>query len=109
MERDIVSTFKLFLPHSIEKIIMESTNLEVRRRFGDQWVEMDSTEFNAYIDLLILIGLYKSKGEVVANLWDFNTGRHIMSSTMDLERFRALCQFALPNTKQKLQRAPKTN
>nr|XP_023697285.1 piggyBac transposable element-derived protein 4-like [Paramormyrops kingsleyae] len=87
---DIVSTFKLFIPHSIEKMIMENTNLEGRRRFGDQWVEMDSTEFNAYLGLLILIGLYKSKGEAVANLWNFDTGRHIISGTMDLERFRAI-------------------
>ncbi|XP_048872236.1 piggyBac transposable element-derived protein 4-like [Brienomyrus brachyistius] len=88
--KDVISTFKLFIPHSIEKIIMESTNLEGRRRFGDQWVEMDSTEFNAYLGLLILIGLYKSKGEAVANLWNFDTGRHIISGTMELERFRAI-------------------
>ncbi len=37
--------------------------------------EVDRTDIEAYIGLLILCGLYKSRNENVASLWDADTGR----------------------------------
>ncbi len=37
--------------------------------------EVDRTDIEAYIGLLILCGVYKSRNENVASLWDTDTGR----------------------------------
>lgn len=55
--QDIKSAFHLFITPSIEKNILEMTNLK------------------AYIGLLILAGVYKAKGEATASLWNADTGR----------------------------------
>ena len=49
---DIKSSFQLFLPESIEGIILEMTNLEGKRVFGDTWREIDLVDLQAYIGLL---------------------------------------------------------
>ncbi|KAJ8393710.1 hypothetical protein AAFF_G00057630 [Aldrovandia affinis] len=59
---DIASTFYLFITPAIEKIILEMTNLEGFRKYGDSWKRMDETDLHAYIGLLILAGVYRSRG-----------------------------------------------
>ncbi|XP_076608401.1 LOW QUALITY PROTEIN: uncharacterized protein LOC143333911 [Chaetodon auriga] len=85
--RDIKSAFELVMPNSIQKIILEMTNLEGRRVFGEEWKELDKTHLDAYFGLLILAGVYKSKDESTASLWDAETGRAIFRATMSLETF----------------------
>ncbi|GLD56432.1 piggyBac transposable element-derived protein 4-like protein [Lates japonicus] len=63
------------------------TNLEGRRVFGEKWKELDKTHLDAYLGLLILAGVYKSKDESTASLWDAETGRPIFRATMSLETF----------------------
>ncbi|KAJ8398088.1 hypothetical protein AAFF_G00431650 [Aldrovandia affinis] len=58
---DIASTFYLFITPAIEKIILEMTNLEGFRKYGDSWKRMDETDLHAYIGLLILAGVYRSR------------------------------------------------
>ncbi len=55
--QDIKSAFELFITPSIEKYIL-----------GDSWKDFDVTDLQAYIGLLILAGLYKSKSEATARL-----------------------------------------
>ncbi|XP_028260881.1 piggyBac transposable element-derived protein 4-like [Parambassis ranga] len=84
---DIVSTFYLFITPAIEKIILEMTNLEGFRKNGDSWKKMDETDLRAYLGLLILAGVYRSRGEAAASLWDAESGRPIFRATMPLKLF----------------------
>lgn len=88
--QDIKSAFELFITPSIEKDILEMTNLEGRRVYGDSWKELDGTHLQAYIGLLILAGVYKSKGEATASLWNADTGRAIFPATMSLKTFQVI-------------------
>ena len=85
--QDIQSAFELFMTPSIEKTILQMTNLEGRRVYGDEWKDYDVTHLQAYIGLLILAGVYKSKGEATASLWAADTGRAIFPATMSLCKF----------------------
>lgn len=42
------------------------THLERRQIFGLEWRELDETHVHAYLGLLILAGVYKSKDESTA-------------------------------------------
>ena len=50
---DIKSSFQLFLPESIVRIILEMTNLEGRRVYVDTWKVLDQEDLTAYMGLLI--------------------------------------------------------
>ena len=84
---DIASAFHLFFTPAIKKIILEMTNLEGFRKYGDSWKRMDEVDLYAYIGLLILAGVYRSRGEAAASLWDAESGRPIFRATMPLKRF----------------------
>ncbi|XP_067088064.1 piggyBac transposable element-derived protein 4-like [Osmerus mordax] len=88
--QDTKSAFELFITDSIQKIILDSTNLEGRRVFGERWKEMDQTHLHAYFGVLILAGVFKSKGESTESLWDAETGREIFRATMSLENFHII-------------------
>lgn len=49
---------------------------------------MDVIDLHAYIGLLILAGVYRSRGEAAPNLWNAETGKPIFHATMSLEMFR---------------------
>ncbi|TWW71426.1 hypothetical protein D4764_17G0009090 [Takifugu flavidus] len=85
--RDIVSTFYLFITPAIEKIILKMTNLQGFRKYGDSLKKMDETDLQAYLGLLILAGVYRSRGEAAASLWDAESGRPIFRATMPLKLF----------------------
>ncbi|XP_029687838.1 piggyBac transposable element-derived protein 4-like [Takifugu rubripes] len=48
---------------------------------------MDETDLQAYLGLLILAGVYRSRGEAAASLWDAESGRPIFRATMPLKLF----------------------
>ena len=87
---DIMSSFELFIPDVIQKIILDCTNLEGRRVFGERWKEMDQTHLYAYFGLLILAGVFRSKGESTESLWDAETGRELFRATMSLQNFQII-------------------
>lgn len=87
---DIQSAFQLFISPPIEKIILEMTNLEGRRVFQEKWKPLDQTDLHAYIGILVLAGVYRSKGEATASLWDEEYGRPIFRATMSLETFHMI-------------------
>uniref|UniRef100_A0A3Q3L0N4 Nucleolin n=1 Tax=Mastacembelus armatus TaxID=205130 RepID=A0A3Q3L0N4_9TELE len=90
---DIKSSFQLFLPESIEGIIVEMTNLEGKRVFGDTWRKIDLVDLQAYIGLLILAGVYRSNNEATKSLWDAESGRPIFRATMSLQQFHVLSRI----------------
>ncbi|GLD62735.1 piggyBac transposable element-derived protein 4-like protein [Lates japonicus] len=88
--QDIKSTFELFFPQPLQKILLEMTNMEGRRVFGDSWMEIDKTQLDAYMGLLLLAGVYRSCNEATASLWDGESGRSIFRATMSLQTFHVL-------------------
>ncbi|CAM4569943.1 unnamed protein product [Leuciscus chuanchicus] len=87
---DIKSAFLLFFPSTIQNILVEMTNLEGKRVFGDDWRDVDWTDMEAYIGLLLLAGVYRSNNEALSSLWEAETGRAIFRAVMSLRRFRRL-------------------
>jgi hypothetical protein len=59
VSQDITSTFYMFITPAIEKIILELTNLEGVRKYGDNWKGVDENDVHAYIGQLILVGVYR--------------------------------------------------
>lgn len=45
--------------------------------FGDDWRNVDWTDIEAYIGLLLLAGVYRSNNEALSSLWEAETGRAI--------------------------------
>jgi len=44
------------------------TNLEGGRVYGENWKNLDSSYFEAYVGLLLLTGVYRSNGEATTSL-----------------------------------------
>ncbi|XP_028672760.1 piggyBac transposable element-derived protein 4-like [Erpetoichthys calabaricus] len=87
---NLLSAFLLFFPASIERIVIEMSNLEGIRRYGERWKKIDESELRAYLGLLVLAGVYRSQGEAASRLWHPETGRPVFCATMPLKRFCAL-------------------
>ena len=66
---DIKSSFQLFLPESIVRIILEMTILEGRRVYVDTWKVLNQEDLQAYMGLLILAGVYRSNNEATNDGW----------------------------------------
>ncbi len=87
LSMDTTSAFELFISPSTENNVLVMTNLEGRQVYGDSWKDLDVTHLHAYIRLLILEGVYKSKGEATASLWNADAGSAIFPATMSLKTF----------------------
>ena len=72
--QDIKSSFELFIPDTIQKIILDCTNFEGMRVFGERRKEMDKTHVHAYFGVLNLAGVFRSNGEYTKSMWDAETG-----------------------------------
>ncbi|KAF0045693.1 hypothetical protein F2P81_002222 [Scophthalmus maximus] len=57
---DIKSTFDLFLPKPLEEAVLNMTNKEGRRVYGNKWRKLDRMDLQAYVGILILAGVYRS-------------------------------------------------
>ncbi|XP_028432779.1 piggyBac transposable element-derived protein 4-like [Perca flavescens] len=87
--QNIDSVFNLFFTEEMIDLIVSMTNLHGRRTMRN-WTEMDSTNLRAYMGLLILAGVYRSRGESTRCLWDNRSGRAIFRATMSLSRFHEI-------------------
>ncbi|KAE8278160.1 hypothetical protein D5F01_LYC23748 [Larimichthys crocea] len=86
-KKNEISSFCLFLTPEIDKIL-EETNRESLRKYGrHSWKRMDEIDLHAYMGLLILAAVYRSRGEAPASLWDAESGRAIFRATMSLKVF----------------------
>lgn len=54
---------------------------------------MDQTQLRAYFGVLVLAGVFRSKGESAESLWDAETGREIFRATMSLENFHIISRI----------------
>lgn len=73
---DVASSFDLFFTPDMIQLIVQMTNLHGRRSVSG-WSDVDAQEIRAYMGLLILAGVYRSKGESTRSLWDDQTGRPV--------------------------------
>ncbi len=80
------SSFELFMTDEIMKLILHYTNLQGRRAIKE-WKDISETELRAYIGLLILAGVYRSRNESTSSLWDEQNGRTIFQATMSHKKF----------------------
>ena len=51
------------------------TNLEGKQIYKDNWKEVTQTDMKAYMGVLIMAGVYRSRNESTSNLWDAESGR----------------------------------
>lgn len=84
---DPISSFALFLTDEIVKHIVSMTNLHGNRKIPG-WRDIDAEEFRAYVGLLVLSGVYRSKHESTKSLWSEKWGRSIFRATMSEKRFK---------------------
>ncbi|XP_044045463.1 piggyBac transposable element-derived protein 4-like [Siniperca chuatsi] len=85
----VKSCFDLFITEEIIQLILDMTNLQGRRSVRD-WKDIDATDLQAYIGLLILAGVYRSRCESTCSLWSEHTGRAIFRATMSHRRYSLL-------------------
>ena len=57
------------------------------------WKDTDSDELRAFIGLLVLAGVYRSKNESINEMWSLADGRAIFPATMTKNRFWSLLRF----------------
>lgn len=65
-------------------------NLEGQRVFAEEWCNIDRTEMQAFIGLLIHAGVFKSHHEAVCSLWHSEMGRAFFRTTMPLKNLKRL-------------------
>lgn len=88
---DTLSSFLIFI-EPIEKIVVDMTNLYGFRRYKQKWRNVDICTMRAYYGLLLLAGVYRSRGEDITELWDDQKGRPIFRATMSLKLFKLINQ-----------------
>lgn len=79
---DIKRCFEIFMPLSLERIIITMINLEGKK---SPW-RHDEEYLDAFIGVL-LAGVYRCCNEATDRLWDASTGRNIFWATMSLHTF----------------------
>eukprot|EP00064_Thunnus_orientalis_P011091 superscaffoldBa00001567_g11121 len=86
---NVKSCFDLLITEEITQLLVDMTNLQGRRTVKD-WKDVDATDLQAYMGLLILAGVHRSRNESTHSLWDDHTGRAIFRATMSHCKFRLL-------------------
>ncbi|XP_046726710.1 piggyBac transposable element-derived protein 4-like [Silurus meridionalis] len=98
--QDVDSAFDLFFTVEMIDLIVNMTNLNGQRT-NKTWTDVDSTDVKAYMGLIILAGVYRSRGESTGSLWDDRSGRAVFKATMSLSRFHEISRALSFNDKLK--------
>ncbi|XP_053946583.1 piggyBac transposable element-derived protein 4-like [Anastrepha ludens] len=85
-----ISSFELFFPPPLIRTILTYTNIEGKRIYGEEWLDIENIELFAFIGLLILAGVFRSNNESCESLWNPETGRPIFAATMPLKTFKKI-------------------
>nr|XP_061828933.1 piggyBac transposable element-derived protein 4-like isoform X1 [Nerophis lumbriciformis] len=80
------TAFGLFFPDDIMQHLLQMTNLQGQRSVT-AWQDINMVELRAYLGLLILSGIFKSRHESTKSMWDGETGRSVFAATMSKKRF----------------------
>ncbi|XP_039951550.1 uncharacterized protein LOC120768861 [Bactrocera tryoni] len=84
---NIRDSFLLLFPSSLSKIIIENSNNYGKYLHGSNHLEIDEELFHAYLGILLLAGVYKSKNETLHDLFEEYCGRPIFRSIMSERTF----------------------
>ena len=79
-----------FITLQMMNIIVQCTNEEGNRVFGENWNPTTVGELKTYLGLLILAGVYRGCQEPVVHLWNLSSGRPIFNKAMSRNRFQQL-------------------
>ncbi|XP_053968281.1 piggyBac transposable element-derived protein 4-like [Anastrepha ludens] len=85
---DIKDAFMLFFPPTIENIVLKWSNAYAKEQYDDNYIEINSNLLHAYIGVLILAGVYRSKNETMLDLFDGEYGRPIFRAIMSKKTFQ---------------------
>lgn len=96
----IIDCFKLFFSEDLMEIVMKYTNKKARdfiKSYNDNhtnpvepWIDVDSTEMQAFLGILILSGRFHESNDSARNLWSTTNpafNRPIYQATMSRDRF----------------------
>ncbi|KAI2796661.1 hypothetical protein BLOT_015672 [Blomia tropicalis] len=75
--KSILETFQLFFSTDIIELILTETNRKAQNelsKIGKEWNEIDQTEFNAFLGILIFSGVTKLKRTPLFDLWQYQPG-----------------------------------
>jgi hypothetical protein len=84
------SSFRLYFRKPLVEKICKWTNKEGTMVYKETWKTLDTTELEKFLGALILVGVYKSKNEDIAQLWSKRDGRPIFNRTMSRNRFQSI-------------------
>ena len=83
-------SFKLFFRNTLLDKIRDWTNAEGLLVYKENWTAIDQSEFDKFLGVVILIGVYKSNSENVAQLWSKEDGRPIFNKLMSRNRYQQI-------------------
>ncbi|CAM4802175.1 unnamed protein product [Rotaria magnacalcarata] len=99
----VKEAFQLLITQGMTLLLVRETNRQAHRvikQWNDQnpgkehqWNETDSDEIWAFIGILILAGVHRSKNEDLDELWSMINGGPIFRATMSKNRFKSLLRF----------------
>lgn len=76
---------------SIKTTVVNVTNLEGKKQtYKDIWKEIIQNDVKAYMSLLILSGVHRSRMDSTSSLWDVEYGQTIFQATMSFKKFNML-------------------
>ena len=90
---EISDTFTLFLRSSLRKTVCQWTNHKGAIVYGSSYKPVDDEELKVSLGLVILIGVYKSINESVAQLWSTLDGRPMFNRTMNKGRYQQVLRL----------------
>ena len=83
-------SFRLFFRDKLLEKVRNWTNAEGLLVYKDKWVAINQLEFDKFLGVLILIDVYKSNNENVAQLWSKENGRLIFNKLMSRNRYQQI-------------------
>ena len=82
--------FRLFFRDKSLKKVCNWINAEGSLAYKDKWVTINQSEYDKFLCVVILVCVYKSNKENVAQLWSKENGRPIFNKLMSQNRFFGL-------------------
>ena len=86
-------SFKLFFRNTLLDKFRDWTNAEGLLAYKENWTAIDQSEFDKFLGVVILIGVYKSNSENVAQLWSKEDGRPIFNKLMSRNIYQQILRI----------------
>lgn len=87
------NTLHSFFPFSNSEYHTKHRKIEGKEMFDDSWKNLNNVDLEAFIGLLLLSGVYKSRNESTESKWDATMGRNDFRATMPLENITMISSF----------------